>query len=285
MDHQFQQPFYIDANPHEHSELISVYGYPTTEGTDDFGGGTVNRIRSYNFSYAGTDLFTPDWMTIVMHEIGHALGMSSFHDPFLDAQEDGYVTITSPRPNAGSVLPLDSESAHFPSDGLQPSPLMTPGNLQHMRQRVYPSTQDILAIAEFSQFVDVNLNYEPIPAGVDRKPGDFDRDGTVNADDIDALRQIIRDGLDGDIYKFNLTGADNLVNQNDVDNLIWNVLESEYGDINLNGIVTHDDFEILQDNFGMMSGAGWADGDVDGNGAINLVDFNILKANCQDCEE
>lgn len=49
------------------------------------------------------------------------------------------------------------------------------------------------------------------------------------------------------------------------------------GDANGDGMVNLDDFNILKANFGGMGSR--ADGDFDGTGIVDLADFNILKAN------
>jgi hypothetical protein len=48
------------------------------------------------------------------------------------------------------------------------------------------------------------------------------------------------------------------------------------GDANLDGRVDATDFAILSANYGMTTGATWAQGDFDGDGAVNFTDFMIL---------
>ena len=51
------------------------------------------------------------------------------------------------------------------------------------------------------------------------------------------------------------------------------------GDANQDGAVDLQDFGLLKANFGMTSGAVWGQGDFNGDGAIDLQDFGLLKAN------
>ena len=51
------------------------------------------------------------------------------------------------------------------------------------------------------------------------------------------------------------------------------------GDADGDGDVDLDDFNILKGNFGMTAGATTAQGDFDGDGDVDLDDFNILKGN------
>ncbi|MBN1556132.1 MAG: hypothetical protein JXA11_15435 [Phycisphaerae bacterium] len=50
------------------------------------------------------------------------------------------------------------------------------------------------------------------------------------------------------------------------------------GDVNLDNVVDDLDKEILQENFGMTTGATWAQGDLNGDGAVNHMDYTLLMA-------
>jgi hypothetical protein len=50
------------------------------------------------------------------------------------------------------------------------------------------------------------------------------------------------------------------------------------GDLNLDGSVNIQDFNILSGNFG-KTGVGYSGGDVNGDGVVNIQDFNILSGN------
>jgi hypothetical protein len=51
------------------------------------------------------------------------------------------------------------------------------------------------------------------------------------------------------------------------------------GDADGNGAVNISDFNILAAHFGNSTGQNWGTGDFDGNGAVNISDFNLLAAN------
>ncbi|MEM7681490.1 MAG: dockerin type I domain-containing protein [Planctomycetota bacterium] len=51
------------------------------------------------------------------------------------------------------------------------------------------------------------------------------------------------------------------------------------GDFNGDGVVDLLDFDILSQNFGLTSGASLAEGDANGDGAVNLLDFDVLSQN------
>lgn len=101
--------------------------------------------------------------------------------------------------------------------------------------------------------------------------------GFADAGDIDFLYN----NFGNTTWRFDLdvdgwptpSGAD----QQDVDALVRIILETEYGDANLDGQVNSDDFNVLATSFG---GAGtWATGDFDGSGIVNSDDFNLLASN------
>ncbi len=51
------------------------------------------------------------------------------------------------------------------------------------------------------------------------------------------------------------------------------------GDANLDLQVSFADYQVLERNFGMTSGATWYDGDFNGDGAVNFADYQALEAN------
>lgn len=104
--------------------------------------------------------------------------------------------------------------------------------------------------------------------------GDVTRDGLINANDIDLLYSNFDSGS-----KFDLTG-DGLADQKDVDELVQFILRTRYGDSNLNGLVSFDDFQMLLNNW-QMSGRGWAQGDFTGDGVVSFTDFQAVLNNWQ----
>ena len=71
---------------------------------------------------------------------------------------------------------------------------------------------------------------------------------------------------------FDLTD-DGLVDSVDLDELVENILNTRYGDTDLNGTVDEVDFQTLASNFGSRLGS-WDSGDTDGDG--DFTDFNRL---------
>ncbi|MEM6751102.1 MAG: PEP-CTERM sorting domain-containing protein [Planctomycetota bacterium] len=123
-------------------------------------------------------------------------------------------------------------------------------------------------------------------------------DGTVNAADIDALYGLyvgIDQDADGVVFGIapefdqleaaetiqsslsgDLTG-DLVIGQDDVAFLVNTILETNFGDGNLDGEVNLLDFDILAQNFG--GPGGWATADWNGDGNVDLLDFDTLAQN------
>ncbi len=106
--------------------------------------------------------------------------------------------------------------------------------------------------------------------------GDATGDGLVDGDDIDSVYGTISSGTELDREQFDLTGDAN-ASQADVDELVRDVLGTEYGDADLDGDVDADDFNLLAFNFD--NPGGWVNGDFDGDGTVSADDFNLLAFN------
>lgn len=104
--------------------------------------------------------------------------------------------------------------------------------------------------------------------------GDLDLDGEVTSHDIDILTAQI--GEASDSTAFDLTG-DGEVDNLDLEELVLNILDTRYGDTNLDGAVDQTDFESLARNFGAQTGQHWSDGDNDGDGDVDFADFTRLS--------
>ena len=112
--------------------------------------------------------------------------------------------------------------------------------------------------------------------------GDFDGDGDIDADDIDALGAAVQAGsLD---LAFDMDG-NGLVEQADfdlhvttlVDTLIGEGSGTMFGDFNLDGVVDLIDLGMVGDEYGL--GTGWATGDSNGDGAVDLIDLGAVGDN------
>jgi hypothetical protein len=106
--------------------------------------------------------------------------------------------------------------------------------------------------------------------------GDLNGDSKVNATDIDLLYKAIKAGSGDSTYDLNFDGA---VTTADMDYLVEDILDTYYGDADLNGSVGVSDLSVLAAYYNTASGASWANGDFDGNGAVGVSDLSILAAN------
>jgi hypothetical protein len=104
--------------------------------------------------------------------------------------------------------------------------------------------------------------------------GNISGDFGTTAYDIDLLFD--RVGRTGDLWLEDLT-VDSAVSAADVDALVRQVFQSQYGDANLDGAVNAADFVVLSNHFGKTGG--WATADFNGDNLINAADFVILSNN------
>ncbi|MBX3388431.1 MAG: hypothetical protein KF691_03130 [Phycisphaeraceae bacterium] len=119
-------------------------------------------------------------------------------------------------------------------------------------------------------------------------------DGVIDAKDIDYVyQQFNNPAFSGtanwtDLVKaanFDLSAdmnGDLIVNQSDVDYVVLSALQTSYGDVNLDRRTDINDFNTWAANYNtgsLASPAGWAKGDVSGNGKVFDEDYHILMAN------
>ena len=104
--------------------------------------------------------------------------------------------------------------------------------------------------------------------------GDFDEDGALDADDIDALTASVHSGSDDRSFDLNNSAK---VDFADRDIWIEQLATTRPGDADLDGEVDFPDFLALSAGFG--ASGGWAEGDFDGNGQIDFADFLTLSNN------
>lgn len=107
-------------------------------------------------------------------------------------------------------------------------------------------------------------------------------DGVVNAIDINYvyanfgnwknLTQASKIDLSADM------NGDLIVDQRDADEIVFSILCTRYGDVNLDGIVDAADRAIIVANQG-QTGLGWAGGDINGDGIVNGLDLALCDAN------
>ena len=110
--------------------------------------------------------------------------------------------------------------------------------------------------------------------------GDFSGDGVVDENDINMLIDEVNAATNNAL--FDLTGDDPItVDQADVDQLIFTILGTMYGDLNLDQLVNDQDAAVLAGNWQQQGGATWGDGDITGDGNVNDQDAAILAGNWQ----
>ncbi|QDT68018.1 hypothetical protein MalM25_09300 [Planctomycetes bacterium MalM25] len=114
--------------------------------------------------------------------------------------------------------------------------------------------------------------------------GDFSGDGLVNTTDIDLLAANVGP-VNGSNDQFDLNDdgvidfRSSLASPGDYDSdvLIQDLLNSNYGDADLNGAVGDSDLTAFSQNWGMS--AGWAEADWDGTGVVGDGDLTMLLTN------
>lgn len=107
--------------------------------------------------------------------------------------------------------------------------------------------------------------------------GDFDGDGELLANDVNLLCDAIRSGANTSNFDLNSDGAVDIADQ-----VIWveDVRGTSFGDANLDGRVSFEDFLVQSVNFAQTPiQGGWADGDFDCSGTVGFPDFLQLSAN------
>ncbi len=141
--------------------------------------------------------------------------------------------------------------------------------------RPYRRGEDLIAhVGTTDGLLNVaNIAYGEFEGAPGASP-DFDGNGTVDVNDIDALCSQI--SSDGNGAAFDLTG-DGVVNGDDLASFLEQT-GTVTADFNLDGEVAFSDFLVLSTNFGGTD-LTWSQGDVDCNGAVQFADFLTLSAN------
>jgi len=151
--------WFVDATPMDNSEYTTF-----NETTGDLGGGEMVLAR-YFTGANGNAAGNWDLYTVAMHEIGHALGLSSANSAFIQetrpgGENDDTIEVGEQLPFSGAVIPVEANSAHLDFSTF-PNAVMIPSIGSSTRR--LPGHADILANAQVSRFNGVNLNVIPEP--------------------------------------------------------------------------------------------------------------------------
>lgn len=69
-----------------------------------------------------------------------------------------------------------------------------------------------------------------------------------------------------------------VVDDKDIAYLIHEILQTEFGDVNLDGKIDNADFGFILGNFGVLE-LGWGGGDINGDGVVCNADFGFVLGN------
>ena len=147
--------FYMDPTPYLNEEYSKL-----TEISQDLGSGHVNAARVFS-NPGGEAAGHLDLLSVILHEIGHALGMSAANHSFMELAATGLLSISNDMPFKGTIIPLAYNNAgvvaHFDVDEIAYGSLMAGINADERR---IPSELDIIANAQLSNFTILRLRAE-----------------------------------------------------------------------------------------------------------------------------
>ncbi len=111
------------------------------------------------------------------------------------------------------------------------------------------------------------------------QPGDFNRNGVLDANDMDLLTTQVRGEMNPSTYDLN---GDGVVNDQDREYWINDLKKSYFGDSNLDGEFSSTDlvdvFQAGEYEDGVPDNSIWATGDWDGDGEFDSADFVLAFA-------
>ena len=140
--------FYMDPTPLDPSEYTTFY-----VSHRDLGAGDVNSERAFRGA-TGLAENNVDLFNLLIHEIGHALGLDGENTAYANAVNDFVMDVGDPLPFAGSQI--TTFGGHL-------APGSTLMGFLDGGERRYPSELDILAVAQLGQFTNINLRPAQFP--------------------------------------------------------------------------------------------------------------------------
>jgi hypothetical protein len=266
---------------------VGTRGEGTTSGSSamDFGpwGGSAafDTETSWYFDVdpSTNEMFSGyDFYSVAIHEMGHILGFGTADSWDNQVASGNPNTFTGPMSVAtyGGDVPLHEES-HW-----EVGTASTIGGGGYFETAMDPN----IANSQRKLFTDLDwaalddIGWDVIyPTG---RIGDFDGDGYIDADDIDAIGAAVA-AASTDLT-FDLDG-DGVVDHDDVilhvttyvDTAMGEGTGTFFGDFNLDGAVDLLDLNTLAYYYNGLGG--WVHGDANGDGSIQLLDLNTLTAN------
>lgn len=110
--------------------------------------------------------------------------------------------------------------------------------------------------------------------------GDFDLDGDLDATDIDLLYAAQQGPVPPAVRIFDVDfnhSVNSVPNTTESDADVWvrRLVGTEYGDIDLNGVIDFNDLLVVAQHYDHATG-GWADGNVDGAPGVNFGDLLMI---------
>ncbi len=141
--------FYMDPTPTTNTEWSTF-----TASSADLGGGTVNTGRVYTGA-SSAPAGKADMLSVAMHEMGHALGISTGFSVYASEDSDGDIDIDSPRPLPGTAIGVSG--SHLSTSTANMSASIVLG------ERKMLTGIDILALAEVQGFDAVTLDPAVVP--------------------------------------------------------------------------------------------------------------------------
>ena len=130
----------------------------------------------------------------------------------------------------------------------------------------------IKRLNDSSSYIHVNFLHDTRKSG--RAPGDFNGDERLDPGDIDLLSMAIRDDSDDEQYDLN---DDRALDSGDLTYMVQQLLQTDYGDADLNGLIDSSDEAIVRNNYGRPGG--WSRGNFNLDFVTDAHDLAYLRAN------
>lgn len=260
---------------HNRSQVGTTTGAAANEFAPWGGTLTLDSTNNWNDDWKTFPLVGQnDLYSVILHELAHVLGIGTADSWYSQVAGN---TFTGPAATAvyGGNPPLQSGGGHWSPNTtshiyLTPSPqeaALDPDIL--LGERKLPTDLDIAGLD------DLGWTIAPPVAG------DYDYDGTLDADDIDELFQNFGSAGGYNRARFNADG-NAVIDQLDADHWITALAATQRGDFDLDGDVDFLDAIHVLFNYTGTTAPGspqvsWASGNTDGDGDIDFIDAMTVR--------